>query len=96
MGGNTTLYIEYFSTWKSIAVVELKFYSLENIHGCMEIVWSNPIAQGHHHYFTGIFCGYIHTPINLQKLQNFSTSSDLVYHNVNIPPSLFAYMVIVT
>ena len=56
MGGNTTPYIEYCLTWKSIAVVELKFYSLEKhsqLHG--NLVWSNPIAQGHYHYFTGKF-----------------------------------------
>ena len=56
MGGNTTPYIEYCSTWKSIVVVELKFYSLEKhlrLHG--NLVWSNPIAQGHYHYFTGQF-----------------------------------------
>ena len=88
MEGDIIPYIEY---WKSIVVVELKFDSLEKhlqLHG--NLTWSNPIAQGHYHYFTGKFLR-LHIPIDLQKPQNFST---LVYHNVNIPPSLFAYVVI--
>ena len=53
MGGNTTPYIKYCSTWKSIVVVELKFYSLEKhsqLHGNRVV---KPYCTGHHHYFTG-------------------------------------------
>ena len=62
MGGNTTPYIEYCLTWKSIAVVELKFYSLEKhsqLHG--NLVWSNPIAQGIITISLENFCSYIYT-----------------------------------
>ena len=62
MGGNTTPYIEYCSTWKSIVVVELKFYLLENIRGCMEILCGQTLLhRGIITILLKFFCGYIAT-----------------------------------
>ena len=58
------------SRWKSFTVVELNCNSLENVHSWMVVCMAKA------DYFTG---KVYWLPIDLQKLQNFSTSNDFQY-----------------
>ena len=78
-GLKITLYIANRSRLKVFVVVEMNCNSLENI--CSwPVTWylvrPNPVAQWHYCYFTGKVS---RLPMDLQKPQKFSTSSDLQY-----------------
>ena len=66
-------YIANRSRWKCFAVAGLNFHSLENIHGWTVVLHGQSLLHKLFHWRS------FAVPIDLRKLQNFSTSNDLQY-----------------